>query len=64
MTDLNKLAHGHPLDSCECGDYRRDHENGTGPCKFNRAGFDECHANENCTAFVLSEAHIGRTDHE
>lgn len=23
-----------PYDICECGDYRRDHEGGTGPCTF------------------------------
>ena len=23
---------GHPLDLCECGDYRRDHEGGEGRC--------------------------------
>lgn len=23
------------FDICECGDYRADHKNGKGPCKFN-----------------------------
>lgn len=25
-----------PLDTCDCGDYRRDHKGGTGACAFNR----------------------------
>lgn len=24
----------HPWDICECGDYRSDHENGTGRCQY------------------------------
>lgn len=34
-----------PYDICACGDYRRDHEGGTGPCTFpadNVAGHEPC----------------------
>jgi len=48
----------HPLDECECGDYRRDHADGVGPCKFNRAWFDMCHANEQCHSFRLVAAYL------
>lgn len=34
-----------PYDICVCGDYRRDHESGTGPSKFPAElsnGFERC----------------------
>lgn len=40
-----------PLDACVCGDYRRDHKDGTGPCKFNARGWDLCHAGQDCLQF-------------
>jgi len=40
-----------PLDVCVCGDYRRDHENGTGPCTF---GLDLSHGFTDCAEFRLS----------
>lgn len=46
-------AQDHDLDECECGDYRRDHVNRTGACKFNSPHFDVCHADVDCTAFRL-----------
>lgn len=39
------------LDECRCGDYRRDHENGTGRCKMPN---DLCHGFKPCTVFRLS----------
>lgn len=41
----------HPLDVCVCGDYRRDHKNGTGPCTF---GLDLSHGFTACNEFRLS----------
>lgn len=48
----------HPLDECACGDYRRDHKDGTGACTFNRNRFDECHAFEHCYSFRLVAAYL------
>lgn len=36
----------HPLDICECGDYRRDHDGEIGRCRLPNDlthGFKECH---------------------
>jgi hypothetical protein len=64
MTSPTTLAddRGHPLDECECGDYRRNHKDGTGPCTFNRAGFDMLHAFEDCLSFTLAHAHLETND--
>ena len=44
------------FDVCFCGDYRHQHENGTGACVFNRYGrFDVCHGFELCEGFRLAE---------
>ncbi len=48
------------LDECECGDYRRDHNDGAGPCRFNRSGFDVCHTDRDCMSFRLARAHRRR----
>lgn len=42
----------HDLDECECGDYRRDHVNGTGRC---RMPDDLNHGLQPCEAFRLSK---------
>ncbi len=42
----------HPLDVCDCGDYRRDHENGAGRCAMPD---DLCHGFKPCFRFVLWE---------
>jgi hypothetical protein len=39
-----------PYDICVCGDYRRDHEGGTGPCTFPA---DQVAGHEPCRAFRL-----------
>lgn len=40
-----------PFDVCECGDYRKSHENGTGKCAVCSA----VHALwDNCTHFLFS----------
>lgn len=41
-----------PLDECECGDYRREHEGGTGRC---RMPDDLCHGFKPCLQFRLSK---------
>lgn len=49
------MTEPHPLDTCECGDYRRDHLDGDGPCNFNDGGRDLCHGFRDCKAFRLSK---------
>jgi hypothetical protein len=39
-----------PYDICVCGDYRRDHEGGTGPCTFSA---DQVAGHEPCRGFRL-----------
>lgn len=39
------------LDECECGDYRRDHNDGTGRC---RMPDDLTHGNRPCFSFRLA----------
>lgn len=41
------------LDQCECGDYRQDHKNGTGPCTHNKVG-DLTHGFKDCQSFRLA----------
>lgn len=48
------MSEEHPLDLCECGDFRRCHLDGAGPCKFNDGGRDLCHGMKDCTAFRLA----------
>jgi len=54
-----QIAARHPLDECECGDYRRDHLNGTGPCTFNKGAFDLTHGGRDCLKFraILEKQH-------
>lgn len=49
----------HDLDVCFCGDYRRDHKNGTGACAFNAYPMNggASHGFRRCHKFRLSEAH-------
>jgi len=42
----------HDLDECQCGDWRRDHENGHGRC---RAADDLNHGFQPCWKFVLAK---------
>lgn len=49
----------HPLDECRCGDYRRDHKDGVGPCNFNDGGRDLCHGMKDCRAFSLAARYAG-----
>lgn len=37
-------------EECVCGDYRRDHKDGVGPCRHNKPN-DLCHAYEDCNKF-------------
>lgn len=41
------------LQVCECGDYRRDHWDGTGSCRFNKPDGIGHHGAANCMAFRL-----------
>ena len=46
MMNADEIARGHPLDECDCGDYRRDHINGLGRCTMPNDlnhGFEACH---------------------
>jgi len=38
-------------DECQCGDYRRDHKDGTGACRHNSREFDLNHGGKNCYRF-------------
>lgn len=40
-----------PYDICACGDYRRDHDGGTGPCTFPA---DRVAGHEPCRRFQLA----------
>jgi len=42
-----------PYDICQCGDYRRDHEGGTGPSRFPAELMPDV---ESCKRFRLSMA--------
>lgn len=51
----------HPLDTCKCGDYRRDHP-GDGPCNFNSddsrgANGSASHGFQPCLGFRLETDH-------
>lgn len=54
--DVVKIAD--PNDTCECGDYRKDHVDGVGPCRFNGGGFDLLHCGQDCHRFRLDEAYL------
>lgn len=59
----------HKLDQCACGDYRRDHKNGTGACCFNpsfaRYPSDDGHSGAGaCQRFRLSTRYAGVADGE
>ena len=62
MTDLNELLErAHPEDECECGDYRRHHENGLGRCCMPD---DLTHGNVPCFSFRLAFRHAGPSSRE
>ncbi len=42
-----------PMDECVCGDYRRDHLDGTGACKHNKPR-DLTHGYQDCLSFRLA----------
>ena len=61
MTEVQK----HALDQCECGDYRRDHVEGTGECKLNYAHIEgtPCHVfrlNESREAALVRLLHLAQ----
>jgi len=58
------IVEDHPKDVCDCGDYREQHRDGTGPCVMNRPG-DMCHGFRDCLQFTLwQRAHHERNGHE
>lgn len=49
------LPASHPLDVCECGDYRRDHVDDSGQCKFSVDARGDGHSGAGrCDQFRLS----------
>jgi hypothetical protein len=54
--DVNDDQTDHELDSCECGDYRRDHPN-NGRCKMNGLGHGI--PGYTCDSFELSSRFAG-----
>ena len=55
MTDIGRIAAGHPLDECDCGDYRRDHIDGTERCTMPN---DLSHGFRHCLKFRLSRDYL------
>ena len=55
MTDIARIAAGHPLDECDCGDYRRDHIDGTGRCTMPD---NLSHGFKPCLKFRLSRDYL------
>ena len=51
--DIDRVAEGHPLDVCACGDYRQQHDNGTGRCNLR----DLC-SPARCLRFRLFRAYL------
>lgn len=49
-------ASEHPLDECECGDYRRDHVGGRGACSMPN---NMSHGFQRCERFRLSKPFAG-----
>lgn len=50
----NDIDPHHPcgcFETCQCGDYRWEHENGKGPCRHNGGAPDLCHGFEDCKKF-------------
>lgn len=54
------MTKGHALDTCYCGDYRRDHKGGVGACNFNpdRGDRDGHFGAGRCDAFRLAKLYV------
>jgi len=52
--------HSPDFDVCECGDYRRDHEDGSGYCRMPN---NLCHAFKECLTFRISQRADGLPIH-
>ena len=49
----------HPLDQCECGDFRRDHKDGTGACIFSSGSKGDGHSGAGeCVQFKLHRRYL------
>jgi len=44
------------FDECDCGDYRKHHKDGVGPCCFNGGYPDLTHGFKDCLSFRLCRA--------
>jgi hypothetical protein len=44
------MSEPHPLDVCQCGDFRREHQDGTGRCRMPN---DASHGFKTCERFRL-----------
>lgn len=54
-TMIPKPELNHPVDVCYCGDYRKDHKDGSGVCIFTvNARGDGHHGAGRCDKFVLA----------
>lgn len=52
------MAEAADFDCCVCGDYRKDHKGGTGPCAFNndyKSG-GLTHGFKKCLSFMFAKA--------
>lgn len=53
---------GHPFDICYCGDFRKDHKDGTGACIFSIDSRSDGHSGAGrCDRFVFAYPHTHRT---
>lgn len=60
MSNVAKLAAGHPKDTCDCGDYRSQHVNGTGRCNLGSL----CTPGPSCQQFRLHRQYLTENPHD
>ena len=48
------MVDDHPQDECMCGDWRSDHRDGIGPCRYNGHQPDMSHGFTACSHFRLA----------
>jgi hypothetical protein len=59
------LEPDHPLDICYCGDYRKDHQDGTGACKFSGGWRGDGHNGAGrCDRFVFAYPYTHRKEQQ
>lgn len=58
---MPELELDHPLDICYCGDFRKDHKDGTGACIFSGGWRGDGHSGAGrCDRFVFAYPHTHR----